>query len=197
MSDELGEERGTAGAPNPYSRRAVALAVVLVPVLAFTLLLASGLGRDPSERPDPVAATPAPAFSLPKLGGGERITSASMRGQVVVVNFWASWCIPCRQEHPALLRAWERYRERGVVFVGVNFEDTEEAALAYAEEQGGDWPLVTDPGSRTAIDFGVFGVPETFVVAPDGTIVAKEIGAVSYEWLITEIDSALRRGGSA
>ncbi|HSJ50736.1 MAG TPA: redoxin domain-containing protein [Actinomycetota bacterium] len=197
MSAELEERPDRPGGANPYARRALALAIVIVPVLAFTLLLATGLGRDPRERPAGLVAEPAPSFSLPRLGGGERVTSDSMRGRVVVVNFWASWCIPCREEHPALLRAWERYRDRGVVFVGVNFEDTEESAIDYAEEQGGDWPLVSDPGSRTAIDFGVFGVPETFVIAPDGTIVAKEIGAVSYEWLTSEIDSALRQDGSA
>jgi cytochrome c biogenesis protein CcmG/thiol:disulfide interchange protein DsbE len=111
-----------------------------------------------------------------------------------VLNFWASWCRPCREEHPALLAAWDRYRERGVVIVGVDFEDTERAALAYAEEMGGDWPLVTDPGSRTAIDYGVFGVPETFVIAPDGTIVAKTVGAVTYEWLEDHVEAALRMG---
>ncbi len=109
-----------------------------------------------------------------------------------MVNFWASWCLACREEHPDLLAAWERYRERGVVLVGIDFEDTEEAALANAEEMGGDWPLVTDPGSRTAIAYGVFGVPETFVIAPDGTITAKTVGAVTYEWLSKEIDAALR-----
>lgn len=194
LDDEIEEGPRTV---NPFARRAVALAIVLVPVLAFLLLLASGLGRDPREPPGRPVELAAPDFSLPRLGGGERIELASVRGQVVVMNFWASWCIPCREEHPALLRAWERYRDRGVVFVGVNFEDSEEAALDYAAEQGGDWPLVSDPGSRTAIAFGVFGVPETFVIAADGKIVAKEIGAVTYEWLTEEIDAALRLGEPA
>jgi cytochrome c biogenesis protein CcmG/thiol:disulfide interchange protein DsbE len=192
------EERGDqARGSNPHTRRAVAVAIVLVPVLAFLLLLATGLGRDPRDPSGALEAEPAPTFSLRRLGDGGEFAMEAMRGQVVVVNFWASWCVPCRQEHPALVRAWERYRERGVVFVGVSFEDTEEAALAYAAEQEGDWPLVSDPGARTAIDFGVFGVPETFVVAPDGMIVARRIGAVSYDWLTAEIDSALRREGSA
>ena len=79
-----------------------------------------------------------------------------------------------------------------MVLVGVDYEDTHAAALPYAKEMGGDWPLVTDPGSRTAIAYGVFGVPETFVIAPDGTITAKKVGAVTYEWT-SEIESALRR----
>jgi cytochrome c biogenesis protein CcmG/thiol:disulfide interchange protein DsbE len=81
-----------------------------------------------------------------------------------------------------------------VVLVGVDFEDAERAALAYQQERGGDWPLVSDPGSRTAIAYGVFGVPETFVIAPDGTITGKYVGAVPYDWLTDEIESALRSG---
>jgi cytochrome c biogenesis protein CcmG, thiol:disulfide interchange protein DsbE len=163
----------------------------LVPVVAFTLLLASGLGRDPRELPSELVGTPAPTFTLPGLGTAEQIDLASLRGQVVVVNFWASWCLACREEHPDLLAAWERYRERGVVLIGIDFEDTEDAAIAYAEEMGGDWPLVTDPNSRAAIAYGVFGVPETFVIAANGTITAKRVGAVTYEWLTSEIEAAL------
>lgn len=170
---------------------------VLIPVLAFTLLLASGLGRDPRELPSELVGRRAPTFTLPRLGGGGQVDLASLRGQVVVVNFWASWCLACREEHPDLLTAWERYRERGLVLVGVDYEDTEAAALAYAEEMGGDWPLVTDPGSRAAIAYGVFGVPETLVIAPDGSITAKKVGAVTYEWLTREIESALRQGAGA
>jgi len=168
--------------------------VVLVPGLAFALLLASGLGGDTRELPSELISERAPTFALPRLGGGGSIDLASLRGQVVVVNFWASWCLACREEHPDLLAAWERYRERGVVLVGIDFEDTEDAALDYTAEMGGDWPLVTDPGSRTAIAYGVFGVPETFVIARDGTITAKRVGAVTYEWLTREIDAALRMG---
>jgi cytochrome c biogenesis protein CcmG/thiol:disulfide interchange protein DsbE len=170
--------------------RLVVLAVT--PVLLFALLLASGLGGDPRELPSELIGRRAPSFALPELGGEATLELSDLRGQVVVVNFWASWCAECRVEHGALDAAWGRYRERGVVVVGVDFEDTEEAALAYAAEMGGDWPLVADPGSRTAIDFGVFGVPETFVIAPDGTIVAKKVGAVTYEWLVEKIDLALR-----
>lgn len=167
--------------------------LTVVPVLAFAILLATGLGKDPRALPSELIRKPAPEFSLPELGGGPKVELESLRGQVVVVNFWASWCLACREEHPALLTAWGRYRERGVVLVGIDFEDTEDAALAYSDEMGGDWPLVSDPGSHTAIAYGVFGVPETFVIAPDGTISAKIVGAVSYEWLTDEIEAALRQ----
>lgn len=171
--------------------RGRAIVLTLVPIVAFALLLASGLGRDPSELPSALIADRAPAFSLPELGGQGDI-SGPTEGQVFVVNFWASWCLECHEEHDALVAAWERYRERGVVFVGVVFEDTEGGALAYASEKDGDWPLVMDPGSRTAIAYGVFGVPETFVIGSDGTIEAKTVGEVTYSWLTEEIDRALR-----
>jgi cytochrome c biogenesis protein CcmG, thiol:disulfide interchange protein DsbE len=182
-------------ADEPASRRSRWWWLALVPVVAFALLLASGLGRDPSELPSELVGRSAPAFSLPALSGDTNVDLATLRGNVVVVNFWASWCAECRDEHPALLNAWDRYRDRGVVFVGVDFEDSAEDAAAYAREMGGDWPLATDPGSRAAIDFGVFGVPETFVLDADGTIVAKQVGPVDYEWLISAIERAL--GGSA
>jgi cytochrome c biogenesis protein CcmG/thiol:disulfide interchange protein DsbE len=117
---------------------------------------------------------------------------ADLRGRVVVVNFWASWCQECRDEHPALEATWDRYRERGVVVVGVLFEDKVEDGLVFADEFETDWPLVDDPGSRTAIAYGVFGVPETFVISPDGIVAAKQVGPVDYTWLTSEIEDALR-----
>ena len=170
------------------------VALVLAPLVLFALLLASGLGRDPDALPSELIGQPAPTFSLPRLDAGGTIDLDDLRGQVVVVNFWASWCIPCREEHDALEAAWGRYRERGVVVLGISFEDTREAALAFRDELGGDWPLADDPGSTTAIAYGVFGVPETFVVAPDGTVAAKTTGAVTYAWLTDEIEGALRAG---
>jgi cytochrome c biogenesis protein CcmG/thiol:disulfide interchange protein DsbE len=185
-----------AEAPEPRRRgpRGLVTAAILLPVVAFALLLATGLGGDPAEPTSELEGEPAPSFSLPRLGGGGAVDLASMRGQVVVLNFWASWCGPCREEHPNLAAAWERYRERGVVLVGIDFEDTERAALDFAEELGVDWPLVADPGSRTAIAYGVFGVPETFVIAPDGTIAGTTVGAVTYDWLTEHIEAALRIG---
>jgi len=182
--------------PRPRRSRGRVMVLTLVPVVAFAVLLASGLGRDPRELPSELISDRAPTFALPELGGQGDI-SGPTEGQVFVVNFWASWCLECHAEHDALVAAWERYRERGVVFVGVVFEDGEGTALQYASEKEGDWPLVMDPGSRTAIAYGVFGVPETFVIGPDGTIAAKTIGEVTYSWLTEEIDRALRTEVSA
>jgi cytochrome c biogenesis protein CcmG/thiol:disulfide interchange protein DsbE len=170
------------------------VAIVLAPLILFALLLATGLGKDPRALPSELIGKPAPGFSLPRIDADGTIDSNDLAGQVVVVNFWASWCVPCRDEHPALEAAWGRYRERGVVVLGVSFEDTPEGAMDFRDELGGDWPLASDPGSKTAIAYGVFGVPETFVIAPDGTISAKTTGAVTYDWLTDEIERALRTG---
>lgn len=199
MSADVHELDGTEGAePDdrsggrpPRSRRRV-IALILAPLALFALLLASGLGRDTGALPSELIGRPAPTFSLPRLDADGTIALDDLRGQVIVVNFWASWCLPCREEHDALEAAWGRYRERGVVVLGVSFEDSTESALAFRRELGGDWPLAGDPGSRTAIAYGVFGVPETFVIAPDGSIAAKTTGAVTYEWLTDEIERALR-----
>jgi cytochrome c biogenesis protein CcmG, thiol:disulfide interchange protein DsbE len=169
-------------------------AIVLAPLVLFALLLASGLGKDPRALPSELIGKPAPEFSLPRLDADGSIDSNDLSGQVVVLNFWASWCLPCRQEHDDLDAAWNRYRERGVVVLGVLFEDTPEGAMSFRQELGGDWPIADDPGSKTAIAYGVFGVPETFVIGPDGTIAAKTTGAVTYEWLTDEIEAALRKG---
>lgn len=184
--------------PSPPRRhRGRTIAIVLAPVVLFALLLATGLGKDPRALPSELIGKTAPVFSLPRLDADGTIASEDLAGQVVVLNFWASWCVPCRDEHPALEAAWGRYRERGVVVLGVSFEDTPEGAMNFRDEMGGDWPLARDPGSKTAIAYGVFGVPETFVIAPDGTISAKTTGAVTYDWLTDEIERALRSGNAA
>ena len=178
--------------------------VVFIPLVLFLALAALFMYRlgtgDPSRIPSALIGHPAPPTNLPPIPGLDRdgrpvpgLDSAGFNGEVTVLNVWASWCVACREEHPALLAAWARYRERGVILIGIDFEDTDDAALAYAAEMGGDWPLVTDPGSRTAIAYGVFGVPETFVITANGTIAAKIVGAVNYEWLTDEIDGALRQ----
>jgi cytochrome c biogenesis protein CcmG/thiol:disulfide interchange protein DsbE len=117
-----------------------------------------------------------------------------LRGRVVVVNFWASWCAECRVEHPALSAAWNRFRDAGVVLVGIDFQDDHPSALAYLAGTGTGWPVVADPGSRTALAYGVYGIPETFVIGPDGRVTAKHVGPVTYDQLVREITRVLPGG---
>jgi len=149
-----------------------AIPVSGVPVLA---LLAWGLTRDARIVPSPLPGKPAPDFALATISG-DSLHLASLQGQVVLVNFWASWCLACRAEHQVLVDAAKRYRDRGLRVVGVVYEDSRDNALAWIKERGGDWPNVLDVGSRTAIQYGLFGVPETFFVGRDGRIIYKQIG---------------------
>ena len=108
-----------------------------------------------------------------------------------MINFWASWCVDCRVEHPALAAAWDRYRDRGVVFLGIAFQDRVSDSRAFLTELGGDWPQLLDPAERTALAYGVYGVPETFVVGRDGRVAYKRVGAVAYGDLTDVIERLL------
>lgn len=160
-------------------------------VAATTVLLGFGLTRDPGIAPPTLVGRAAPSFELRTLDGADTVRLADLRGQVVVINFWASWCVECRVEHPALRAAWERYRGGGVTVVGIPFQDRLEDSLAYARDMGGDWPLLTDPGARTALAYGVYGVPETVIVGPDGRVAHRVIGPVSRRELMTWVTRLL------
>jgi cytochrome c biogenesis protein CcmG/thiol:disulfide interchange protein DsbE len=157
--------------------------VVVGCVVAGTALLGFGLSRDPGVVPSALVGRPAPDFSLRTLDGTETVRLSELRGQVVVINFWASWCVECRVEHPALQAAWQRYRDRGVTLVGIPFQDRLADSRRYAAETGGGWPLVEDPGSATALAYGVYGVPETVFVGPDGRVAHRVVGPVTFEVL--------------
>ena len=175
--------------------RWVLVGAVVAGVSLVSALLAFGLSRDPAVIRSPLLGRGAPKFALRTLNGREIIRLSRFRGQVVVINLWASWCAACRQEHPALLAAWERYRDLGVVLIGVDYQDSTTAATRFMQEMGGDWPTVEDPGGRTALAYGVYGVPETFFIGPDGVVRHKTIGPSSYELLIDQIQRLMPRGG--
>ena len=174
----------------------VAVGGVVAAVALVASLLAFGLSRDPTQLRSPLVAKAAPDFALPTLDGGRTVRLADLRGQVVVLNFWASWCAECRVEHPALQAAWDRFRDQGVVFLGVPFQDAPSASKAYAAAVGGDWPLLADPSSSTALAYGVYGVPETFFIDARGRVASKHVGPVSYEQLIDEVSRLLEERAS-
>ena len=176
-------------------RRWVAVAVATT-VMLIGYLLAFGLTRDPRTLATTLDGRAAPRFALRELTSERIVRLRDYRGQVVVVNFWASWCAACRREHPALLEAWERYRDRGMVLLGIVFQDTEENAVEYMAEMGGDWPILLDPDIRTALRYGVAGIPETFIVGPDGTIAHERIGEVDYQMLSSWIQRLLGSDGA-
>ncbi len=164
----------------------------IVAVLALLTLLAYGFTRDPREITSPLIGKVAPPFTLTLFGGG-RFDFETHRGKAVVVSFWASWCVPCREEAPLLEAAWRAYRDRGVVFVGVNVQDQEQAARAFIKEFGLSFPNGPDPEGRIAVDYGVYGIPELFFVDGNGQITYKHIGAIGKRLLQAKLEDA-RRG---
>jgi len=163
--------------------------------LPIVALLAYGLTKDAKLVPSPLPGLPAPDFTLPSLSG-DTLRLSSLRGKVVVLNFWASWCIPCLQEHPLLLAADERWRDQGLQIVGVVYQDTPNNARQWLSEQGGTWRHVLDPNSRLAIEYGLFGVPETYFIDKHGTIAYKHIGPVSADVLAKWITKLLADSAS-
>lgn len=180
-----------AGTPgDPGTRRAAVGALLwLVPVLA--LLLVIGYAAVRKQQPESITATlarggrpPAPAFTLPRFDGGT-LTLAELRGRYVVMNFWASWCIPCKDEAPLLERVWREYRDRGVVVLGVNIQDLEPEARRFIAETKATYPQVRDRDGGVSRAYGTTGVPETFFIDREGRIVRKFPGA-AVEWRLWE-----------
>ena len=153
-------------------------------VVILGLVLGSQLGKDPTIIKSPLVGKPAPSFDLPLLdGGGRSVRSADLGGQIVVVNFWASWCVPCRQEAPDLEAFARRWSGRGVELVGIIYNDTDRNARAFRDEFRLTYPQVKDPGARAALDYGVFGVPETYVIDERGVVMAKILGRMGRGYL--------------
>jgi cytochrome c biogenesis protein CcmG/thiol:disulfide interchange protein DsbE len=178
------------------SRRwsAALFGAVVVGVLVVVGLLSSALSRPPAVAASPLVGKQAPDFRLAGING-PTVRLSSLRGQVVVVNFWASWCAECRVEQPALDATWQRFRDSGVVVLGVDFQDQSADAQDYLTEFGSSYPMVRDADSSAALAFGLRGVPETFVVDRGGRIVDRVIGPVDADGLAARIRTA--QGGAA
>ena len=163
--------------------------LVLVAIGGVVALLAYGFTTDPRAIPSILTGKPAPDFSL-TLFDGRTIRLSDFRGKVVFLNFWASWCPPCRAEARLLEQAWRRYKDHGVVFLGVDIQDKEEAARGFIQEFGITYINGRDPQNRIAIDYGVYGIPETFFIDKDGRITYKHIGAQGWETIVAKIENA-------
>ena len=161
---------------------------IAVPIV---MLLGYGLTRDPRHIASPLPGRPAPTFALPTLETGDSIALTELRGNVVVVNFWASWCIPCRDEHPVLLEAARTYEPKGVKFVGIAYNDKPEDSRRWLDELGKSYPSLIDAGARVAIDYGVSGVPETFILDKQGVVAFKKFGPITTSEITQKLDSLL------
>lgn len=136
----------------------------------------------------------APDFTL-ELYSGEQLRLADLRGKPVMVNFWASWCPPCRQEAPLLERTWREYEEKGVVFIGVNIWDNEDDAQAFLREFDITYPNGPDPRGKISIDYGLTGIPETYFIDREGKIMRKWIGPFTEEALQAFLDEIVASEG--
>jgi len=158
---------------------------------ALVVILFVGLGKDPAAIRSPLIGKPAPDFALREVGTGRTIDIAQYRGKPLVINFWATWCGPCWEEHPVLV-ANARALQPDVQFLGVVFQDTEEKILGFLQQRGTAYPTVVDDRGKTAIAYGVGGVPETYFLDASGKIVAKYSGPMSGDIIQANLQKVLR-----
>ena len=152
------------------------LLLTLMGVGALVILLGYGFYQDPRYIPSPLVGGTAPDFSL-ELFNGETVRLSELRGKTVMLDFWASWCLPCRQEARDLEAAWKRQGD-DVVFLGINIQDKKAAALEFIDEFGITFANGRDPDGAVSVDYGVWGIPEAFFISPAGRITYKHIGAI-------------------
>ena len=170
-----------------------ALPLVLFGGLAAVFMTQLQSGRDVSEIPSALLGTKAPALELAALDGSERpaLTTAAITGKLTLVNVFASWCVPCRQEHPMLL---ELSKDPRVNVVGINYKDRNDNALRFLGELGNPYAAIgVDPNGKAAIDWGVYGIPESYLVGPDGTILYKKVGPFDPESFETQLMPAIEK----
>lgn len=170
--------------------------LAVIAVVAFVLVLGLALRERNATQPTSGAA---PDFTLtvyPGYDGGlskPQIRLSDLRGQVVFINFWASWCVPCRDEQPVLEKTWQRYRDNGVVFIGIDYVDTEPAALQYLKEFRVSYPNGPDLGTKISPKYHIQGVPESFLVDRQGKIVWFKIAPLSEAELVAELNKVLAK----
>ena len=171
------------------NRTVLIVGAVIAAALIGILFL--GLGKNPAEIRSPLVGRAAPGFALREVGTGRTIDISQFRGKPVVINFWATWCGPCWEEHPTLV-ANARQLGDSVQFVGVVFQDAEEKIQKFLDERGSAYPTLVDERGKTAIAYGVGGIPETFFLDRNGVIVAKFNGPMSTDALRENLAKAMR-----
>lgn len=164
------------------ARSSVSWRVLLIGLLVcgpLVWILVRGLGTDPNRMDAPLVGKAAPSFSLRKLSDGKELALSDLRGRPLLLNFWSTWCIPCRNEHPVLVRGAQLFG-RQVQFVGVVYQDRNEVVEAWLDRYGGRaYPTLIDAGGKAAIAYGVYGVPETYFIDSAGVIRDKHVGPLS------------------
>ncbi len=173
------------------TRRYVVLAAAVLICGTLLWVFWKGFGTDPHAVPFGMQGKQAPNFSIKRLDTGETVSLDMFKGKPVVLNFWATWCGPCAQEHPVLEWAHRQWGQ-DVVFLGIVFEDNEENTKKFLQKNGGSWIQLYDPKSTVAVDYAVAGVPETYFINREGTIVGKYPYPIDPKTMTTRINEILK-----
>ncbi|HYI08608.1 MAG TPA: redoxin domain-containing protein [Thermoanaerobaculia bacterium] len=171
------------------NRTVLLVGVIIAAILLGVLFL--GLGKNPNAIRSPLIGKAAPAFALREVGTGRIIDVTQLKGKPVVLNFWATWCGPCWEEHPILV-ANARMLQPNVQFLGVVFQDEESKILSFLNQRGSSYPTVVDDKGKTAIAYGVGGVPETYFIDANGVIAEKFSGPMNADVLQEHLRKVLR-----
>jgi cytochrome c biogenesis protein CcmG/thiol:disulfide interchange protein DsbE len=193
-----------AAAPAPAARsmyRSWKFWTVIAVLAGLVALFTSGFGKDPKLVPSPLVGKAAPPFAVERINGPGKIGLAELKGTPVILNFWASWCVACRDEAAILQAAHVKYElgQHKVRVIGIAIQDTPDKALAFAKRFGKTYFLGLDNAQGDiSLSYGLYGVPETFFINGDGRIVYKQIGPVSEQWIDEQVAklSAPAKGGS-
>ena len=191
MTELEGPAEATRGGPRTALVASVVIAVLVAILVA---VLATRDSSNQRSTHSPLLGQVAPTIEGPTIDGG-KVSAGEHRGRWVVLNFFASWCTPCLQEHPQLNAFDLAHRAKGdAVLISVTFDDSAEDARAFFEERGGDWPVIDDPDNSIGVAFGVAQVPETFVISPDGVVVQRFAGPVTRQ-AIDDVIAAYEAAG--
>ena len=171
----------------PWRRLAITL-LIITPILA---LLAFGFTRDSRYIVSPLIAKPATPFTVTTFNG-DKLTLNELRGKAVFLNFWASWCLPCRAEARDLEAAWQKVKDKNMVFLGVALQDTDKNSLEFLKEFNVTYPNGKDESGKIGVDYGTWGIPESFFIDPQGRITYKHVGGIRAVLVIAKLEEATK-----
>jgi len=169
-------------------RRLVLVALIIGPIVG---LLAFGFTRDARYITSPLIAKPAAPFTITLFDGG-KLTLEDLRGKAVFLNFWASWCPPCRAEARDLEAAWQKVKDKNMVFIGVALQDTDRNSLEFLKEFEVTYPNGKDASGKIAVEYGTWGIPESFFIDPQGRITYKHVGGIRAPLVLAKLEEAAR-----